>query len=80
MNIVGVSLDKEAGKWKEAIAKDGLTWTHVSNLKFWDEPIAAQYGVQSIPATFILDASGKVVAQDLRGDELKAKIVELLAK
>jgi len=80
LNIIGVSLDKEAGKWKEAIAKDGLTWTHVSNLKFWDEPIAAQYGVQSIPATFILDASGKVVAQDLRGDELKAKIVELLSK
>jgi thiol-disulfide isomerase/thioredoxin len=80
LNIIGVSLDKEKSKWTEAIAKDGLTWTHVSNLKFWDEPIAAQYGVQSIPATFILDASGKVVAQDLRGDELKAKIVELLAK
>jgi hypothetical protein len=48
-----------------------LTWTHVSNLKFWDEPIAAQYGVH--PATFILDASGKIVARDLRGDELRAK-------
>ncbi|SNR46328.1 Thioredoxin-like [Flavobacterium sp. ov086] len=80
MNIVGVSLDKEAAAWKEAIAKDGLTWTQVSNLKFWDEPIAAQYGVQSIPATFILDATGKVVAQDLRGPELRAKILELLAK
>ena len=75
-----MSLDKDAAKWKEAIAKDGLTWTHVSNLKFWDEPIAKQYNVESIPATFILDASGKVVAQDLRGDELKAKIKELLAK
>jgi hypothetical protein len=53
--------------------KDKLTWTHVSNLKFWDEPIAAQYG-QAIPATFILDASGKIVARDLRGDELRAKI------
>jgi thioredoxin-like negative regulator of GroEL len=49
-------------------------------LKFWDEPIAAQYGVQAIPATFILDASGKIVARDLRGDELRAKIEELLAK
>jgi len=57
-----------------------LTWTHVSNLNFWDEPIAKQYNVESIPATFILDASGKVVAQDLRGAELKAKIQELLAK
>ncbi|SHG14847.1 Thioredoxin-like [Flavobacterium fluvii] len=80
LNIVGVSLDKDAAKWKEAIAKDRLTWTHVSNLKFWDEPIAAQYKVQSIPATFILDASGKVVAKDLRGEELRAKIKELLAK
>lgn len=80
LNIVGVSLDKEAPAWKEAIAKDGLTWTHVSNLKFWDEPIAKQYNVQSIPATFILDSSGKVVAQDLRGPELKAKIIELLSK
>lgn len=80
LNIVGVSLDKEAAAWKEAIAKDGLNWTQVSNLKFWEEPIAAQYGVQSIPATFILDASGKVVAQDLRGPELRAKILELLAK
>jgi peroxiredoxin len=80
LNIVGVSLDKDAAKWKEAIAKDQLTWTQVSHLKFWDEPIAAQYGVQSIPATFILDASGKVVAKDLRGDELRAKIKELLAK
>jgi peroxiredoxin len=80
LNIVGVSLDKDAAKWKEAIAKDKLTWTHVSNLKFWDEPIAAQYGVQAIPATFILDASGKIVAKDLRGAELRAKIIELLAK
>lgn len=80
LNIIGVSLDKEKSKWTEAIAKDGLTWTHVSNLKFWDEPIAKQYNVESIPATFILDASGKVVAQDLRGPELRAKILELLAK
>jgi hypothetical protein len=41
LNIIGVSLDKDADKWKEAIAKDKLTWNHVSNLKFWDEPIAA---------------------------------------
>ena len=80
LNIVGVSLDKDAAKWKEAIAKDKLTWIHVSHLKFWDEPIAAQYEVQSIPATFILDASGKVVAKDLRGEELRAKIKELLSK
>jgi thiol-disulfide isomerase/thioredoxin len=80
LNIIGVSLDKDATKWKEAIAKDKLTWTQVSNLKFWDDPIAAQYKVEAIPATFILDASGKVIAKDLRGQELKSKIAALLAK
>ena len=79
LNIIGVSLDKEAAPWKEAIAKDKLAWNQVSNLKWWKEPIAATYGVQSIPATFILDASGKIVAKDLRGAELKAKVNELLA-
>ena len=78
LNIIGVSLDKDETKWKEAIAKDGLTWTHVSNLKFWDEPIAKLYSVESIPATFILDENGIIVAKDLRGDALKAKFKELL--
>jgi peroxiredoxin len=80
LNIIGVSLDKDKAKWKEAIVKDNLTWNQVSNLKFWEEPIAAQYKVEAIPATFILDASGKVVARDLRGPELRAKVLELLAK
>lgn len=79
LNIIGVSLDREAGAWKKAIADDNLTWNHISNLKFWDDAIAKQYGVQGIPATFILDANGKVVAKDLRGAELKAKVAELLA-
>jgi peroxiredoxin len=78
LNIIGVSLDKDGDKWKEAIAKDGLTWPQVSNLKFWQEPIAEQYNVKSIPATFILDENGIIVARDLRGDELKAKVKELL--
>ena len=78
LNIIGVSLDREDDKWKEAIAKDGLTWPQVSNLKFWQEPIAEQYNVKSIPATFILDENGIIVARDLRGDELKAKVKELL--
>lgn len=75
-----MSLDKDAKAWKDAIAKDKLTWIQISNLKFWDEPIAKQYKVESIPATFILDAKGNVVAKDLRGGELRAKIMELLAK
>lgn len=79
LNIIGVSLDKEAAAWKEAIAADKLTWNHVSNLKFWEDPIAVQYGIKSIPAVFVLDANGKIVAKDLRGDALKAKVKELLA-
>jgi peroxiredoxin len=78
LNIVGVSLDDDATKWKDAIAKDKLTWTHVSNLKNFEDPIATLYSIKSIPSTFILDASGKIVAKDLRGTELKAKIAELL--
>jgi peroxiredoxin len=77
LNIIGVSLDKTADKWKEAIAKDGLPWAQVSNLMYWDEPIAKQYGVEQIPAPFVLDASGKVVARDIYGEELEKKVAEL---
>jgi len=81
LNIIGVSMDDDATKWKEAIAKDKLTWTQVSTLKgFQVDPIAKQYNVNQIPSTFILDAKGNIVAKDLRGDELKAKVVELLSK
>jgi peroxiredoxin len=80
LNIIGVSLDKDAAKWKEAIANDKLTWPQISNLKYWDEPIRVTYGVESIPATFLLDANGTVVAKDLTGAALKAKVAELLAK
>lgn len=78
LNIIGVSLDQDAKKWKDAIAKDNLSWIHVSNLKYWDEPIGKQYGISSIPATFILDSKGNIVAKDLRGDALRAKVKELL--
>jgi peroxiredoxin len=82
LNIIGVSLDKAEGaeQWKEAIAADKLTWNHVSNLKWWDEPIAKQYGVNSIPATFVIDAKGNIAATNLKGDALKAKVKELLAQ
>ncbi|MGG7035562.1 MAG: redoxin domain-containing protein [Flavobacterium sp.] len=78
LNIIGVSLDKDANDWKEAIAKDKLTWTQVSNLKHWEDPIAMIYGIQSIPSNYILDATGKIIAKDLHAEELKAKIASLL--
>ncbi len=80
LNIVGVSLDRDAAKWKDAIAKNNLSWVQVSHLKFWEEPIAVQYEVQEIPSTFILDASGKVIAKGLTGEVLRSKIKELLSK
>jgi peroxiredoxin len=78
LNIISVSLDSDAAKWKGAIAKDGLTWTQVSNLKEMEDPIADAYGVKLIPTTFVLDASGKILARDLRGAELKEKVKSLL--
>ena len=78
LNIIGVSLDDDAADWKAAIAKDKLTWTQVSNLKKWKDPIALAYEIEEIPSTFILDAKGNIVAKNLRGDELKAKVKELL--
>jgi peroxiredoxin len=79
LNIVGVSLDEDLNKWKEAIAKDKITWVQVSNLKKWADPIAKLYNVEQIPTTFVLDSKGTIVAKDLRGEELKAKVNELLA-
>jgi peroxiredoxin len=80
LNIIGVSLDKDAAKWKEAIAKDKLTWSHVSNLQFWTDPIAVLYNIKSIPATYILDEKGVIIASNLRGEELRTKIASLLDK
>ena len=80
LEIISVSLERGNQKaiWIDAIKKDLLNWYNVSNLKFWQDPIAQAYSVSSIPATFILDENGTVVAQRLRGTELEAKIKELL--
>jgi thiol-disulfide isomerase/thioredoxin len=68
--ILSVSLDNSKDKWLEAIKKDGLTWTHVSDLKYWKNEVAVQFGIESIPASFILDPTGKIIARDLRGADL----------
>lgn len=80
LNVISVSLDTDKTKWQQAIAKDKLTWTQVSNLAEMEEdPIVKQYGVQLIPTTFLLDSSGKIIAIDLPHDEMEAKVESLLA-
>jgi thiol-disulfide isomerase/thioredoxin len=78
LNIIGVSLDKTKEAWLKAIEDDGLKWQHVSELKFWQDPIAKKYGVMSIPQTFILDAKGIIRAKNLRRQDLENKIKELV--
>jgi len=76
--IYGVSLDQEKERWVEAIKKDGITWPQVSDLKQWDCEPAKQYGVTGIPYTVLLDKEGKIIAKNLRGDELEKKLEEIL--
>lgn len=76
-DILGVSLDEDKAQWEKAIQKDGLVWTQVSDLKGWSSSAAALYGVQSIPSNFLLDKDGKIIAKDLRGDALEAKLKTL---
>ncbi len=76
--IYSVSLDQAKANWTKAIRNDNLTWTHVSDLKFWQSAAAQQYGVQAIPATFLLDKDGKIIAKNLRGDALEQKLDEVL--
>lgn len=80
LNIISVSLDRpgQKNRWIKAIEKDQMDWYHVSNLQFWQDPIPRSYGVRSIPATFLLDESGTIIAKNLRGQALENKIAELL--
>jgi peroxiredoxin len=78
--VLGVSLDQPGAKskWMDAIHKDGLTWTHVSDLKYWDNAAAKLYGVRGIPQNYLIDPAGKIVAKNLRGEELMKKLAEIL--
>ena len=78
--VFGVSLDSDKQKWAAAIAKDGLTWTHVSDMKGWENAAAKLYGVMSIPANFLLDKDGKIIGSSLRGKDLDKKLEEVLGK
>ncbi|MEY3444954.1 MAG: hypothetical protein RLZZ519_3235, partial [Bacteroidota bacterium] len=75
--ILGVSLDQEKGKWLDAIKQDGLIWNHISDLGGWGSQPAKAYGVNSIPATVLVDKEGKIIARNLRGPALEEKLKEI---
>lgn len=77
--IFGVSLDNDVNRWKAAIQSDGLSWYHGSDLMGWKSKPAQTYQVHSIPATFLLDKEGKIIAKGLRGPELEAAVANALA-
>lgn len=76
--ILGVSLDKAKEPWLKAIQDDQLTWTHVSDLKFWESAVVPLYSIEGIPYNVLIDPTGKIVAQNLRGGALDAKLAEVL--
>jgi len=78
LEIFGVSLDKDKAAWVKAIADDKLIWSHVSDLKFWQSAAAALYGVSSIPSMFVLDGDHKIIAKNLRGEQLRAFVASRL--
>jgi len=80
--ILSVSLDKPEGRnsWLAAIKSDGLSWTQVSDLKFWSNEAATLYSITSIPSNFLIDPNGKIIAKDLRGGDLENMLEQVLGK
>lgn len=76
--VFGVSLDSKKEAWVKAIQKDGLDWPQVSDLLFWDSGPAKLYGIRGIPGNVLLDPSGKIIARNLRGEDLEKKLAEIL--
>ncbi|GCC50534.1 hypothetical protein SanaruYs_07490 [Chryseotalea sanaruensis] len=78
--VFGVSLDRTKEDWVQAIEQDGLTWTHVSDLKYFQSEAAKTYDIQGIPYSLLLDKEGKIIAKNLRGAALEQKLEEVLGK
>ncbi len=76
-DVLGVSLDRNKEDWLEAVEKDNLTWTHVSDLQYWKNEAAALYGVSAIPSNFLLDKDGTILARNVRGEDLQHKLAEI---
>ncbi|HVW62293.1 MAG TPA: TlpA disulfide reductase family protein [Puia sp.] len=76
--VLGISLDNNKDKWLDAIKKDQLEWTQISDLKGWQNSVAELYGIKAIPMNFLLDKEGKIIAKGLRGEDLEKKLAELV--
>ncbi|WP_172426741.1 TlpA disulfide reductase family protein [Flavobacterium sp. ACN6] len=79
-DVLGVSLDDKKKLWEKAIEKDGLTWTHVSDLKGWQNEAAILYGVKMVPTNYLIGPDGKILAKNLREAELQSKLKEIFSK
>jgi peroxiredoxin len=79
LEILGVSLDQKEDSWKKAIRADKLTWTHLSDLQYWNNAVAKLYGVQGVPQNFLIDPGGKIIARGLRGQDLDKKLEEIFS-
>jgi peroxiredoxin len=77
-DVFGVSLDRKKEDWIKAIGDDKLTWTHVSDLQYWNNSAARIYAVNSIPSNFLLDETGTIIGKNLRGESLRNKVNEVL--
>lgn len=77
--VFGVSLDRSKGDWLQAIKQDGLAWTHVSDLKYWQSEAAKTYNITGIPFSVLLDPNGVIIAKNLRGAALDKKLQEVLS-
>ncbi len=77
-DIIGVSLDRTREQWEQAVIDDDLPWTQVSNLNFWNDPVARRYSIRAIPQSYLLDKNGLVMGKNLRGQELEDRILALL--
>jgi peroxiredoxin len=78
--VFGVSLDRTKEDWVKAIAEDGLTWTHVSDLRYFDSQAARDYNINAIPFSILLDPNGVILAKNLRGPGLEKKLEEVLGR
>ncbi len=76
--VLGVSLDRDKSAWLKGIADDNLTWPQVSDLQFWNNEVSRLYSISSIPSSLLLDPNGIIIGKNLRGEELHAKLAELL--